>query len=97
MYIKGYYQESDKANHRMGKIFANHVSDKSLVSTIFKNSHDLSYRDKKNKGTKDLNTHFIKEDTQMANKHMKRCSTLLVTRVSQTKTTVRYYYTTFLL
>lgn len=29
----------------MGKIFANHESDKSQVVTIFKNSHDLNYRD----------------------------------------------------
>jgi hypothetical protein len=75
----------------MGENFVSYTSDKGLITRIYRELKKLTPQrisNPLNKCANELNRQFSKE-VQMTNKYMKKCSTSLLIKEMQVKTTLR--------
>jgi hypothetical protein len=78
------------------KIFASYISDKGLITKIYRKLKKLNSKNIHEpmiKWANELNRAFSKEEVQMTKKHMKKCSTSLAMKEMQVKTMLRFHLT----
>jgi hypothetical protein len=91
---KGDGRQTEETAYRMWELLASYISDKGLVNRIYSVLKKLtSYKinNSLNKWPDELSRQFSKAEVQMANKHVKKCSTSLVIKEMQIKMKLRFH------